>query len=167
MSSGWNLFLFTKIFNSWSYIDWWNTHHLPSFNSIFKLQKWVIREDRHTQSIFLIFFTLADTSDNDGTCWIKTKEELEILIKKKNTVRFIKSQRLWWAAHVIRMNTTRIVKKVTEWEPRSSRPIGRPRLRWLDQVEEDLKMKVRNWRKKCTDRRLWNKIVKQAKTQGL
>jgi len=37
------------------------------------------------------------------------------------------------------MDTTRIVKKVTEWEPRSSRPVRRPRLRWLDQVEEDLK----------------------------
>jgi len=29
-------------------------------------------------------------------------------------------------------------------------------------------MKVRNWREKCKDRRLWNEIVKQAKThQGL
>ena len=44
-----------------------------------------------------------------------------------------------------------------------------PRLRCLDQVKEDLKkMKVRNWREKCKDRRLWNEIVKQAKThQGL
>jgi hypothetical protein len=63
------------------------------------------------------------------------------------------------------MDTTRIVKKVTEWEPRSSRPVGRPRLRWLDQAEEDLKkMKMRNWREKCKDRRLWNETVKQAKT---
>jgi len=37
------------------------------------------------------------------------------------------------------MDTTRIVKKVTEWESCSSRSVGRPRLRWLDQVEEDLK----------------------------
>jgi hypothetical protein len=67
------------------------------------------------------------------------------------------------------MDTTRIVKKVTEWEPPSSRPVGRPRLRWLDQVVEDLKkMKVRNWIEKCKDRRLWNEIIKQAKThQGL
>jgi hypothetical protein len=44
------------------------------------------------------------------------------------------------------MDTTRIVEKVTEWEPHLSRPVGRPRLRWLDQVEEDLKkIKVRNW----------------------
>jgi hypothetical protein len=67
------------------------------------------------------------------------------------------------------MDTTRIVKKVTEWEPRSSRPVRRPRLRWLDQEEEDLKkMEVTNWREDCKDRRLWNEIVKQAKThQGL
>ena len=59
------------------------------------------------------------------------------------------------AAHVVRMDTTRIVKKVAEWEPCSSRAIGRPRLRWLDQVEEDLKkMKVRNCRQMCKDRRL-------------
>jgi hypothetical protein len=53
------------------------------------------------------------------------------------------------------MDTTRIVKKVTEWKPSSSRPVGRPRLTWLELVEEDLKkMKVRNWREKCKDRRL-------------
>jgi hypothetical protein len=62
-----------------------------------------------------------------------------------------------------------LFKKVIEYEPRLSKPVGRPRLRWLDQVEEDLKkMKVRNWREKCKDRRLWNEMVKQAKThQGL
>ena len=43
--------------------------------------------------------------------------------------------------------------------------IRRPRWRWLDQLEEDLKkMKVRNWRERCKDRRLWNEIIKQAKT---
>jgi transposase len=85
--------------------------------------------------------------------------------KLKNIVRFIKSQSLRWAARVIRMDTTRIVKKVTEWELRSSRPVGRPRLRCLNQVEEDLKkMKVRNWREKCKDGRLWNEIAEQART---
>jgi hypothetical protein len=63
---------------------------------------------------------------------------------------------MWW--HWIK-------KEVTEWKPHSSRPAGRPRLRWLDQIEEDLKkMKVRNWIEKCKDRRLWNEIVKQAKS---
>ena len=56
------------------------------------------------------------TLDNDRTWRIKTNEELEIIIKEKNIVRFIKSQTLRWAAHVVRMETTRTVKKVTEWE---------------------------------------------------
>ena len=102
------------------------------------------------------------TLDSGGTWRIKTNEELEMLIKKKIYCNIYKITKI-------------TVKKLTEWEPCSSRPVGRPRLRWLDQVEEDLKkMKVRNWRErerereKFKDRRLWNKIVKQAKThQGL
>jgi hypothetical protein len=42
---------------------------------------------------------------------VKTNEELEILIKRKNIVGFIKSQKLRWAGHVLRMDTTRTVKK--------------------------------------------------------
>jgi ribonuclease HI len=106
---------------------------------------------------------------NEHLCGESFRYNEEILILKKYILRFIKSHRLRWAAHVVRMDTTRIVKKITEWEPCSSRPVGRPRQRWLDQVEEDLKkMKVRNSREKCKDRRLWNEIVKQAKThQGV
>jgi len=66
-----------------------------------------------------IYQCIGEILDSDGTWRTKTNEELEILIKKKNIVRFIKSQRLRWAAHVVRMDTTRIFKKVTEWEPRS------------------------------------------------
>jgi hypothetical protein len=106
------------------------------------------------------------TQDNDETWRVKTKAELETFIRKEDIVRFIKSQRLRWAEHVIRMDPIRTVKKLTEWEPCSLSPVGKPRLRWIDQVEEDLKKtKVRNWREKCKDRRLWNEIIKQAKTQ--
>jgi hypothetical protein len=69
-------------------------------------------------------------TDNDEVWRIKTNEELEKLIKKKNIVRFIKSQRLRWAAHIIRMDATRTIKKLTDWEPCSSRAVGRPRLRF-------------------------------------
>jgi hypothetical protein len=61
--------------------------------------------------------------DTDGTWKIKTNAELETLIKKENIVRFIKSQRLQWAAHIIRMDPLRTVKKLTEWEPCLSRPV--------------------------------------------
>jgi hypothetical protein len=42
------------------------------------------------------------SQDNDGAWRIKTNEESENRIKKKNIVRFIKSRcRLRWAAHVM------------------------------------------------------------------
>jgi hypothetical protein len=95
----------------------------------------------------------------------KNKYIINTLIKKENIVRFIKSQRLQWAAHVIRIDPLRTVKMLTEWDPCLSKPVGKPRLRWIDQVEEDLKkMKLRYWRENFKNRRLWNEIMKQAKT---
>ena len=43
---------------------------------------------------------------------IKTKEELDKLIKHKNIVNYIKAQRLSWFGHVQRMSDTITVKKI-------------------------------------------------------
>jgi hypothetical protein len=51
------------------------------------------------------------TQDKDGIWRMKTNEELEYVIKRKNIVRFLKSQRLRWVAHINRMDTTRTIKK--------------------------------------------------------
>jgi hypothetical protein len=63
------------------------------------------------------------------------------------------------------MENTKTTRKITEWAPYKTRPAGRPRLRWLDQVEEDLKrLKITGWRPKVEDRQGWNRIVEQTKT---
>jgi hypothetical protein len=95
----------------------------------------------------------------------KLNEELRHKMKQEDTVKFIKSQRLRWAAHVMRMEKTRTTRKITEWTPYEARPVGRPRLRWMDQVEEELKrMKITGWRVKEEDRQDWSRIVGQTKT---
>ena len=64
----------------------------------------------------------------------------------------------------MRMENTRTARKITEWMPYKTRPAGRLRLRWMDQVEDLKRMKIIGWRTKVEDRQEWNRIVKQTKT---
>jgi len=62
------------------------------------------------------------------------------------------------------MENTRTATKLTEWKTYKTRPVGRPRLRWMDQVEEDLRrMRITGCRVKIEDRQVWNRIVEQTK----
>jgi hypothetical protein len=47
-------------------------------------------------------------------------------------------------------------------------PVGRPRLRWMDQVEEDPnRMKITDWRVKAEDRQKWSRIEQTKTYPGL
>jgi len=47
----------------------------------------------------------------------------------------------------------------------SKRPIGRPKIRWEDDVLEDIKsMNVSNWKNVAQNRDRWKKVVEQART---
>jgi hypothetical protein len=79
------------------------------------------------------------------------------LIKHKNIIRFVKVQRLNWLGRIEIMSEERVVKKINNWKP-----IGRPKIRWDDDVRNDLKiMKVNNWKDCSKDRK---SIVEWAKT---
>ncbi|KAG8243823.1 hypothetical protein J6590_036990 [Homalodisca vitripennis] len=61
------------------------------------------------------------------------------------------------------MNDNRVVKKVAEWTPANTRPKGRPRMRWRDDVVADLrKIGARNWREVVEDRPQWRLLIHQA-----
>jgi hypothetical protein len=56
------------------------------------------------------------------------------------------------------------VKKIN-WKPIAPRHSGRPKLRWAEDVRNDLNvMKVQNWKKLSQDRNKWKGIIQQAKT---
>ena len=51
----------------------------------------------------------------------------------------IKSKRLKWAGHVVRMEEGRNAFKILTGLPTGKRPLGRPRHRWEDDIRMDLK----------------------------
>jgi hypothetical protein len=61
------------------------------------------------------------------------------------------------------MSDDRTVKRVFLGKPYGRRKAGRPKLRWLDCIENGLKsMDVKRWRKKAEDRSVWAIIRKEA-----
>ena len=103
------------------------------------------------------------TKEN-GQWRIKTNEELRNKYKSQDHVAIIKIRRLEWLGHVSRMNETRSVKKIFEGKLEGRRGRGRPRLRWINDVEGDLrKLGVKRWRMKALDREELASIVREAK----
>jgi len=82
-----------------------------------------------------------------GIWRIRTNQELRELYRNLDLVANIKRKRLERIGHVVRMDQERIYKKIFESKPEGSRRRGRPRLRWLDDVEKD------QWEKKVKRRR--------------
>ena len=56
-------------------------------------------------------------------------EELNDLYSSHNIVQVIKSRRIRWAGHVVRMGEERGVYSVLVGKPEGRRPLGRPRRR--------------------------------------
>jgi hypothetical protein len=61
------------------------------------------------------------------------------------------------------MTDENITQKIKRWKPTSKRPIGRPKMRWKDNVFEDVKsMNVRSWKNAAQNRDSWKKVLERA-----
>jgi hypothetical protein len=69
----------------------------------------------------------------------KTNLELTTKYNSQDIVTVIKIRRLEWLEHVIRMDETGCVKKIFEGKLEGRRGRGRLRLRWINDVEDDLR----------------------------
>ena len=78
------------------------------------------------------------------------------LIEGADIVRSIKTQRIKRLGHIQRMDQARPTRKLLDWKPMGTRPVGKPRQRWQEDVMEDLKkLEVKNWKEAAKDRRTW------------
>jgi len=101
----------------------------------------------------------------DGTWRIKTNDELDELIRHKNTINHIKAQRLSWFGHLHRMPEERMVKKTYKWKPMLTRPLGRPKNISEGDIRNYMKkLKIKNWTSYIQDCNKWKLYVEKART---
>ena len=105
---------------TWSLILW-EKHRLRVF------------ENRVLRRIF------GPNSDKGTVEWRKIhNEELNEMCSSLSIVQVIKLRRMRWAGHVACMGESGGVYKVLVGKPGGKRPLGRPRLRWEDNIKMDL-----------------------------
>jgi hypothetical protein len=100
----------------------------------------------------------------EGERWrIRSNRELEEILRGEDTVTFVKSQRLAWLGRVERMEEERMSRKLLHGKMEGRRRRGRPRKRWLHDLQEDLRvMQVGMWWEKAQGKEEWRRIVGEA-----
>ena len=71
-------------------------------------------------------------------------------------------ERMRWAGHVARMGERRGVNRVLVGKPEGKRPLGRPGLRWEDNIKMDLQevgCGSIDWMELAKDRDRWRALV--------
>ena len=99
----------------------------------------------------------------EGESWRRRYNfELERDFAEPNIVAVVKVRWLTWAGHLARMNDDRALATLFRNNPEGRRGVGRPRTRWIDGIENDLRANgIRNWQDAAQDRRNWNGILEQ------
>jgi hypothetical protein len=61
----------------------------------------------------------------------------------------------------------RIPKKVLNGNSHTVRPVGRPRTRWTDVVQRDVRqlLGIRGWKSKAANRDEWRRLKREAKVR--
>jgi hypothetical protein len=92
--------------------------------------------------------------------------ELYEKFKEPNIVNYIKVKTLALAGHLVRMSNARTLTKKFSTKPDGVRRVGKLKLGWEDDVDQDIRiLDVRNL---ALDRDEWAKLLKKARAhQGL
>jgi hypothetical protein len=100
---------------------------------------------------------------NEGGIWrIVYNNELYKLYNESDS-QSDQNRRLRWLGHLFIMQELDPCRKLTLHKPEGTRHVEKPRARWLESVETDLrKMGVKNWWRKTQDREQWRTVLIEA-----
>ena len=90
------------------------------------------------------------------------------VLRKPTIIETIRLNRLRWFGHGQRMEENRIPKRVLYMNLETTRPRGRPRNRWLDEVRDDGRMiGGEEWQEKVYDRVEWKRLLRTARNHRI
>ena len=91
----------------------------------------------------------------------RTNEELNNLYENRDLITDVKLIRLEWLGYVIRTENNRIPEIVLD-----AKLDGKRKLRWLDDVQADLKIiGIKGQRRKAQDRSEWMDVIREAEVK--
>ncbi|RLU18885.1 hypothetical protein DMN91_009243 [Ooceraea biroi] len=109
----------------------------------------------------------------EGDEWrIRRNRELMELLQEPHLSVHIRLLRLGWFGHVRRMDDSRMTKRTMDYKYIGTRPRGRPRARWRDEVRQDMRelvlIKQDEYQasRKATGQRQQGKSLNQARVQA-
>jgi hypothetical protein len=72
-------------------------------------------------------------------------EKLHNLYCSPSNIRMMKSRRMRCAGNVVRMGEKKNAYRILVGKPEGKRPLGGPRLMWMDNIKMDLKSERMGW----------------------
>jgi hypothetical protein len=95
--------------------------------------------------------------------WRKLRdEEFDGLYSSPNIVQVVKSRRMRWAVHIVRIGERRDMYRVWVGKPEGKRPLGRPKHRREDNIKMDhqeVECEGMDWIELAEDRDRWRSRV--------
>jgi transcription termination factor 2 len=82
----------------------------------------------------------------------------------------IKSRRMRWAGHVARMGEKRNPYRILVGKPKEKRPLGRPRLTWVDSIKmdrRDIGWDCVDWTDMARDTDQWRALMNTVLNLGV
>lgn len=103
----------------------------------------------------------------EGTWRIYYNQEIYNLYKQSRLSTHMRLLRLQWMGYIQRMQEERVPKKIIEGKPGGKRPVGKPKARWVDNMEADVEkiLRLRHWRRESRDREVWRRKIGEAKAR--
>ncbi|CAF4951997.1 unnamed protein product [Pieris macdunnoughi] len=88
-----------------------------------------------------------------------------VLFAETNALHYALKQKWQWAGHIARYTDNRWTLKTTVWKgPRGRRRRGRPKKRWIEEIEA---VEGNEWRKRAIDRVSWKKLEEAFTRKGV